>query len=685
MWKRSLLLLVPLVLVQACASSSYTQRTPHKAPKQHQRTTFDRSHIPKSDVPLVANDRVVAWVDYFTGANKDRFGRYLKRSGRYTPMMKQILKEYGLPQDLIYVAMIESGFTARATSTASAVGFWQFIRATGSRYGLDQNAWVDERRDAEKSTHAAAQYLRDLYNEFGDWYLAMAAYNSGEGTVRRAIRRYGTKNFWELADPRKDAFKAETRDYVPKFIAAAIIAKNPAQFGLENVVMDSPVDYEFVVVDTPTDVEVIARCAGADPELIADLNSELKMGTTPPNYKVKLPVGTTKRFQVALARIPNDERASNRMVAVAQRHQVGKHDTIKSIARQYGVSPASILAANDLRSAKSIRRGMSLSIPGSANKSTMIARASRKASSMPVMVTVKRGDSLQSIAKKYDLSENDLKEWNQLSGRRPSLKTGQEIALRAPDTTISTTTTTVVQVDEVQPEQSTRKLSKKELAKRSVDQDVVVVVEPPQISKSGYVVLNGDSWNTVSQNIGVPTSRLKALNPQITAQGLHVGDVLSLSEESTVVVTSVTTTTGEVIAPVVAARAVSKKAVHAAPSAHKVRSGDTLEKIADRYGVSVSDLRAWNHLSKGRHIQVGQKLVISGGRVANTVDKSSKRENVGQTKKKSKSITYKVRPGDNLWTIGKKHNLSPDQIKTMNSLKHGMVKPGDILTLRRDS
>jgi membrane-bound lytic murein transglycosylase D len=640
MWKKIALLVAIPVVFSACAGTRSTS-------KSTQQRHYRAGHyaIPKSDIPLVTNDKVLAWVDYFSGPGRDRFSRYMKRSGRYTPMMRQILKSYGLPQDLIYLAMIESGFATKAKSHASAVGVWQFIRATGNRYGLDQDSWIDERQDAEKATHAAAQYLRDLYNEFGDWYLAMAAYNSGEGTVRRGIARTGTKDFWEMSHPRTGVFRAETRDYVPKFIAAAIVAKHPEQFGLANVLVDAPISYETVTVDTHVDIDVIAKCAGVDVETIDILNSELKIGTAPPQYKVKVPPGTTKKFQVALARIPAGDRVST--MAMSERYTVAKRDTLHKIAKRFGVTPSKLLAANGLRNARSVKSGMTLTIPVGDMKSALVANA----------------------------------------GRSKSFK---QIA--------------------TQP-----------------DETITPVVDAGTIS-SGYVVAAGDSWNAVAQNVGISTKKLKQINPELAASGLHVGDVVRLSgapQQMAVVandivpvdaavasdvqvqtVEKVMVETVDVETPITtvseargAANAKSIKASH-----YKVRPGDSLDKIAQRHGVTVSNLRAWNQLNKD-HIRPGQKLVITAPTQAkqSTVRvgaKSARLENVSEetpaarksvekpvknATKNSKVVTYKVKPGDNLWTIGKKHKISSEQLKQLSQLNKSGLRPGDVITFRAGS
>lgn len=659
------------LILAACAGSQH-------ASKGYRHHKFDRHSIPKSDIPLVVNDRVLAWVDYFSGSGKERFGRYIKRSGRYAPMIRQILKSYGLPQDLIYLAMIESGFASKAKSHASAVGVWQFIRATGNRYGLDQDVWIEERQDAEKATHAAAQYLRDLYNEFGDWYLAMAAYNSGEGTVRRGIARTGARDFWAMSEPRTGVFRAETRDYVPKFIAAAIVAKHPEQFGLGHIRPDMPLSYEHAVIDTHVDIDVIAKCAGSDVETIEILNSELKLGTAPPQYKVKVPMGTAKKFQLALARIPADDRVST--MAGTEQYTVAKKDTLHKIAKRFGVKASTILAANNLRNGRAVKQGMTLAIPVRDMKSTLIASSgysrlgSKRAPALPTPVAM---------------------ETEGVSRRGKSLK---QIA--------------------TQP-----------------DESVTPVVDGGTVA-NGYVVTVGDSWNSISQNLGISTKALKELNPEIASAGLRVGDVIRLTPSAMQVaklaasapdtMTDVTPVEGRVAkdVPVMPVEAVSVESVEvespvaSVPAAsesakskstktayHKVRPGDSLDKIAKTHGVTVTNLKSWNRLGNG-HIRPGQKLMVNqptqarqgvaragakSAQLETGVTPAARKASSGSaarpakaTKPSSKVISYKVKAGDSLWKISKRHNISAGQMKQLSQMNKSL-RPGDVITFRAGS
>ncbi len=261
---------------------------------------LEQSGLPQDDssvLPVVSNERVEAFIELFEGPQKQWMERALRRSGRYSQRMKQILREEGLPEDLVYLALIESGFNPYAYSRAKAMGIWQFIPGTGRRYGLVINWWIDERRDLEKSARAAAHYLKNLYGLFDDWYLAAAAYNAGEGKMQRAIRKYDSTCFWDLSQYRY--LQRETKNYVPKFLAALTIAKDPGRYGFADVEYDAPLLYETVTVPDATDLAVIAKGCGKSLSLLNKLNPQLLRGCTPPDYpdyEVKIPLGTKESF-----------------------------------------------------------------------------------------------------------------------------------------------------------------------------------------------------------------------------------------------------------------------------------------------------------------------------------------------------------------------------------------------------
>ncbi len=270
-------------------------------------------HQVNFDVPIQMNKQVRAYLVYFSTERKEVIKNYLARSTRYLPMIKEVFEEYGLPEDLAYLAMIESGFNCKAYSPAAAAGMWQFVRGTGLRYGLTVDSYVDERRDPEKSTRAAAKYLLDLYKQFGSWYLAAASYNCGEGRVQRELDQSNHKNFWELSA--NMCLPNETKNYVPQMIAATIIAKNPEKFGLGKIPYQAAVKFDRVQVDEPTSLKAVAFATNRPEEDVQALNPELLRGVTPPdspNYTLNLPANSKELFNrnLTLARIECPAAAS---------------------------------------------------------------------------------------------------------------------------------------------------------------------------------------------------------------------------------------------------------------------------------------------------------------------------------------------------------------------------------------
>src|ERR1035441_6729443 len=297
----------------------------------------------RSDLPLMMTDQVAGFINYFSTRGRGTLERALARSGRYEDMIRRVLREQGVPRDLIYLAQAESGFHPLAVSRAGARGMWQFMGSRAKGYGLERSWWIDDRQDPEKATRAAAHHLKDLYNEFGDWYLAMAAYNSGPGTVQSAVKRTGYADFWELYN--RNVLPKETRNYVPIIVAVTIMAKNPAQYGLDSVVKEKPVPYDTIKIDYPIDLRLAAECVDATASDLLDLNPSLLRLTTPKfpgkegDFELHVPAGTAARFQIAVAAIPVDKRVSWRY------HKVQGGETLASIARTYHTTPTAIAEA----------------------------------------------------------------------------------------------------------------------------------------------------------------------------------------------------------------------------------------------------------------------------------------------------------------------------------------------------
>jgi len=313
---------------------------------------------PDFDIPIIINEKVEEFIHYFQTTRRDRFITWLSRSGRYIPVMRKLLKEHGLPEDLVYMAFIESGFDPYAYSRSKAVGPWQFIYLTGKRYGLRVNWWVDERRDPEKSTIAAAKYLKDLYETFACWYLAAAGYNAGEYKIVKAMKRYRTEDFWKLTEVKY--LKRETKNYVPLMIAAALVAKDPEKYGFADVEYQEPLRYEKVMVPELTSLSLVAKACGTSLEEIKDLNPELRRGVTPPNgtdYEIKIPSSKKDRFLDTFEILQPFEKFEFKT------HLVKKGETLKGIANLYRVDLEPLLEINHLTKTSRISKSTILSIP----------------------------------------------------------------------------------------------------------------------------------------------------------------------------------------------------------------------------------------------------------------------------------------------------------------------------------
>jgi membrane-bound lytic murein transglycosylase D len=293
-----------------------------------------------SQLPLSVNDAVLGYINYFSNRGHRTLVAAYQRSGRYRPMIQRVLDEEGVPQELIHLAQAESGFIPRAVSRKAAGGMWQFLTWRGQQYGLMQTRYTDDRMDPEMATRAAAHHLHDLYNEFGDWYLAIAAYNCGPGTIEKAVERTGYADFWELRG--RGALPAETTNYVPIILAMTIMEKNAAEYGLEGVQMDPPLEYDTVKTDSLTGLALIADITDMPLSELASLNPAALKGMLPESHTLHVPKGMASTVTAALASIPADRRAAWRI------HRVATDETLAAIGKRYGVTPAGLMAANNL-------------------------------------------------------------------------------------------------------------------------------------------------------------------------------------------------------------------------------------------------------------------------------------------------------------------------------------------------
>jgi membrane-bound lytic murein transglycosylase D len=376
------------------------------------------------DLPIELNEAVLSCIDLYQGRLRDWFEEALSRGQPHLPHIREVFAEEGIPQDLAYAALVESAFKTTAYSRAKAKGVWQFISATGKRYGLEVDWWVDERSDPEKATRAAARYLKELHGLFGDWNLALAGYNAGEGKVLRAMKRYKTDDFWKLRETR--GLRRETKNYVPLIHAAIVLAKAPERYGF-TVTPEEPAAFERVPIEGAIDLRVIAECAGEPVEEVRALNPELRRLATPADrtFALRVPAGRGQAVATCVASLPPEKRVTFR------KHVVRRGQTLSSIARANGTSPRDIAEANNLKSAKRLRPGTELIIPIPAKPRGVPVRQA-KADPSPdgrarVRYRIQPGDTLASIAAQYRTTVRDLQSWNGLRGTR--IAAGDELTI----------------------------------------------------------------------------------------------------------------------------------------------------------------------------------------------------------------------------------------------------------------
>jgi len=363
-------------------------------------------------IPLVTNSQVESYIRYFQGKGRKGFNIWLRRYVQYKELILPILEEYDLPEELIVVSMIESGFDPKAVSKAKAVGLWQFMYSTGKQYGLKRNWYIDERQDPVKSTRAAAKYFVDLYEEFEDWYLVLAAYNTGPGRLNRALNLHETSDYWQLYSLPKD-----TKNYIPYYLSSAIILKNPEKYGFK-IPKVSPLKFDIVTIEKSADLSVIAKSADTKVSTIKKLNPELRQPATPSNgpYVLNIPLGKKDSFYEKFNKIPDDEKFAVQNVE----HRVKKGENLISIASKYRVLVADLQTINNISNKDFLSIGQRLKIPV---KGGLYSNYPEK-----VIYKVRSGDTLGHIAEEYNTRASEIRKWNNMGGSS-LIRPGQKLTL----------------------------------------------------------------------------------------------------------------------------------------------------------------------------------------------------------------------------------------------------------------
>lgn len=531
-------------------------------------TKFPEPEQVTTTIPLVMNRYVEQNIEFFTTRGRWHMQDWIYRSGRYIPMMKKIFMEDSLPPEIAYLSMPESGLNPGARSWARAVGLWQFIRSTGNLYGLHSNWWYDERRNPIKATEAAAEHLKDLYSDYGDWYLAIAAYNCGTRSVDRAIRRSrGHRDFWKI----KRFLPRETRNYVPQYIAVTLIAMNPEEYGFVDSVAAPLPPCDTVKIPDSVDLKVLADATGMSYESLRALNPELVHGVTPPNfdgdgYPLLVPKGMGPVFAADYQKLPESARLTWTF------HTVRGGETLWGIARRYRVSLASLRLANDLSwRTHRVRPGSLLIIPV---RSSYYAREGKSA-----------GDRIASA---------------------------REI--------------------------------------------------PGERNATIHVVGRGETLSGIAQAYGTTVAAIKRLN--------HLRSSFIRPKMRLLVTAPVRSRSAVKSRQVVAA---AQQPSQSSSSFHRVRRGENLTTIASSYGVTVADLKDWNNLA-GSRIKAGQRLRVAGPSATDP-----KGGNMIAESSDSKTI-YRVRRGDSLWSIARKFGVSLDKLKEWNDTDPD-IRPGQRLVI----